>query len=306
MKYLLFDASNILYRTFYAHTNEDDDVVAGYAAHAAIITLNKYFKLFKPCKVIMCFDRKSWRKGYTASDECISQKPYKGNRRKNMTESQKIRYQSFLEHLGEFEELVKEYTSIIVMAGDGLEADDLIAGTIQTMTVKEPDSEFVIISADKDLIQLLKHDNVRLIDPATGNDRTLEDWNDDAKYFMFEKCIRGDSGDNVQSAYPRVRSTKIKKAYTDKFERTNIMMHEWTSPVDGRTFKVQDLFKENILLMDLEEQPNDIQLHIIRTVLDSMANPGEFSYFKFLGFLGKYKMKNIADRVESYVPMLSS
>ena len=306
MKYLLFDASNILYRTFYAHTNEDEKVIAGMAAHAAIITLNKYFRLHSPDKVVLCFDRSSWRKEYTASDECISQKPYKGNRRQNQTASQKARYEAFLEHLEEFETLVREYTSMIALAGKGLEADDLIAGTIQVVGVQETDAEFIIISADKDLIQLLKHRNVRLIDPASGNDRTLEDWNNDPKYFMFEKCIRGDAGDNVQSAYPRIRKTRIEKAYEDKYELTNIMEHTWKHPTNDIEFTVKDLYKENILLMDLEEQPTDIQLRIVKSVLEGFNNPGSFSYFDFLRFLGKYDMENIAKRVESYVPMLSA
>lgn len=305
MKYLLFDASNILYRTFYAHVGEDDTVIAGLAAQAAIITLNKYFKIYSPDKVIMCFDRRSWRKDYTASEQCISGKPYKGHRRKDQTEKQRIKYENFLNHLSEFEDMVKNYTSIIVLAKDGLESDDLIAGVIQVVAVQEPESEFVIISADKDFIQLLKHANVRLIDPATGNDRTLEEWNNDAHYFMFEKCIRGDATDNVQSAYPRIRKTRIKKAYEDDYEKTNIMMTKWSNQ-EEKEFLVKDLFEENKILMDLEAQPDNIQLEIIKTVMHGMKNPGEFSYFKFLGYLGKYKMKRLAEHVEIYVPLLSS
>ena len=102
MKYLVFDITNILYRTFYAHTTEDDITVAGLAANSALVTINKYYKQYVPHKIIMCFDRYSWRKDYTASDKCISGKPYKGNRRQNMTPSQKARYELFLKHVDEF------------------------------------------------------------------------------------------------------------------------------------------------------------------------------------------------------------
>ena len=88
MRYLLFDAGNILYRTFYAHKGEDDITVAGLAANTALLTLNKYFKLYKPDKVVMAFNRHSWRKDYTAEGNCISVKPYKGNRRLNMTKKE--------------------------------------------------------------------------------------------------------------------------------------------------------------------------------------------------------------------------
>ena len=185
-----------------------------------------------------------------------------------------------------------------------MEADDLAAGVIQTVSITDPDAQFIVVSADKDLIQLLRHDNVRLIDPATGNDRTLDDWNHDADLFMFEKCIRGDGGDNVQSARPRIRKTRIWKAYEDDFERANLMEETWTNQ-DGKEFKVKDLYKENILLMDLEEQPEDIQLRMIQTVIDGLENPGEYSFFHFMRFVGKYELKRISEQIENFTPMFS-
>lgn len=309
MKYLVFDAGNILYRTFYVHKNEDDMTVAGMAALTALLTINKYFKLHKPCKIIMAFDRHSWRKDYTAGGQCITPKGYKANRRQDMTPKEEERYQLFLDHVEEFENLIREHTSIMVMADDGLEADDVIAGVCQTLSVTEDDSEIIIVSQDKDLIQLLRHPNVTLVDPATGKNRTLADWDGDADLFMFEKCIRGDAGDNVQSAYPRIRSTRIRKAYEDDFEKANVMEHEWELPIgngDTKKVKVKDLFKENALLMDLTAQPDDIQKKMVMSVLTGIKNPGQFEYFSFLRFLGKYEMKRIAENVESFVPMLSA
>jgi 5'-3' exonuclease len=309
MKYLIFDAGNILYRTFYVHKSEDDITITGMAVNTAFLTINKYFKMHKPCKVVMAFDRSSWRKQYTASNECISTKPYKGNRRQNMTPSEEARYKLFLEHVAEFENLLREHTSISVIADEGLEADDVIAGLCQTLSVTEPESEKIIVSQDKDLIQLLRYDNVRLIDPATGDDRSLSDWNGDPDLFMFEKCIRGDAGDNVQSAYPRIRKTRILKAYEDDYEKTNVMEHEWDLPLgDGqvKTVVVKDLFKENVLLMDLSAQPVDIQKRMVTAVLHGLRNTGQFEYFSFLRFIGKYEMKRLAENIESYIPMLSS
>lgn len=302
-RYIVFDITNLLYRTFFAHKGEDDITLAGLASHGALITLNKYFREFKADKVVMCFDRSSWRKEYTASAECLSQKPYKGNRRQKMTPKDKQKYELFLKHLAEFEIMMRDHTSVITLAGEGLEADDLVAGVCQIYTMDE-DVEIIIISGDKDMIQLLHYPGVRVVDPATGKDRTLEEWDNDAEYFLFEKCLRGDLGDNVMSAYPRVRTTAIKKAYTDELEKVNLMNHEWTN-VDGRTFKVKDLFKENQMLMDLRKQPDYIQKRVVKTVLDGFKNPGTFSYFHFMRFLGKYELKKIAEQAETFVNLLS-
>lgn len=304
MKYLVLDVTNILYRTFFAHKTEDDITVAGLASHTALVTINKYFKHYKPHKIIMCFDRSSWRKEYTASDVCISGKPYKGTRRQKMTPKEKERFELFLSHLGDFEDMIRDHTTIITLAGDGLEADDLVAGAVQTLSVTDDDAEFVIVSGDKDMIQLLRHKNTVLIDPATGKNRTLDEWGGDADLFMFEKCLRGDMGDNVQSALPRVRKTRILKAYQDEYERANLLMERWTDQT-GKEFVVRELFNENMLLMDLESQPDDIQERIVKTVLTGLNDPGTFSYFHFMKFLGKYELKKVADQAEQFVPMFS-
>ncbi len=301
-KYLVFDISNLLYRTFFAHHTEDDITIAGLATHSALIVLNKYYREHKPHKIVMAFDRSSWRKEYTASEACISKKPYKGNRRQGMTPREKIKYDQFCKHLQEFEFIIATHTSVITLASDTLGADDLVAGFVQ-MKIDEP-CHITIISGDKDLIQLLGPPNVRLVDPASGKDRTLEEWNNDAEYFLFEKCLRGDNGDNVQSAYPRLRSTRIKKCYDNEFEKANLMNESWKG-VDGTEYIVKHLYKENQLLMDLSHQPEEIRLKIISTILAALKNPGTFSYFHFMKFLGKYQLKKVAEQADQFVQMLS-
>lgn len=303
-RYLIFDITNVLYRTFYANKSDDDITLAGLASHSALTTLNKYFNQFKPHKVVMCFDRSNWRKEYTQTDECVSGKVYKGHRRKNLTPKEQAKFDLFVQHMNEFEDLVRNNTSVVVLANEGLEADDLVAGTVQTLSVQEPESEFIVVSTDKDLIQLLGFPNTRLINPADGKDRSLQDWGGDAEYFMFEKCIRGDLGDNVQSALPRCRSTRIEKAYNDPYERANLMMETWNDAT-GKTFRVKDLFEENRMLMDLQCQPREIQILNIKTVLEGLNNPGKFSLFHFMKYLGKYELKKIAEKVDNFVPMLS-
>ena len=185
MKYLVFDISNLLHRTFFAQKNEDDETIAGMATHMALTTLNKYFKQFKPHQVVMAFDRSSWRKQYTKSDACLSKKPYKGNRRKDMSPSQELKYQRFMDHLKEFEALIAEHTTIMSLAADNLEADDLIAGFAQVYS--DVDNEIIIISADSDLLQLTRHEGVRVISPATDKEQSLADFNNDPAINFYQQ-----------------------------------------------------------------------------------------------------------------------
>jgi len=301
--FICLDMSNLLHRTFFAGYkmggNTDDDTMAGLALHSAFTTLNKYFKKYSPDQVICTFDRPNWRKAYTKSDMCLSGKVYKANRRQNMTPNEENRYNKFKEHITEFEQIIRTKTSMICMAADQLEADDIMAGFVEAY----PDDRVFVISADKDLIQLLKFPNVRLIDPATDKDREC----DDVEWFMFLKCIRGDRGDNVHSAYPRVRETKVREAFDDEFKRLTMLNTKITILVKDEPVEllVGDLFEENKLLMDLYTQPAPVKRLITKTISDAMANPGKYSHFHFIKFCGQQNLLAIAKNVDQYIKMLS-
>lgn len=320
-KILMFDATNIIHRTFFAqegsakrkatkHTagglqNDGngltaDQEMAGLAHYIALATLNKYYNRFNPDKVVLTFDRSNWRKEYTKSEKCLSGAIYKGTRRQNMTDAQQDAFQRFCNHINEFEALMRDYTGIVVLSGDKLEADDLMSGVTQMF---HEIADIIIVSADQDLLQLLRYDSVTLIDPASGNARSLAEYNMDPDFFVFQKCMRGDVGDNVKSAFPRVRMTRIKEAYNDPFEYDKLMKEEWTN-ADGKKMIVGDLFKENKLLMDLHCQPDDIKERIDAAIEEGFTNVGKYDNFKFVKFCGKFGLRKVVDSLTLYQRML--
>lgn len=300
--YLLFDISNILHQTFYAQrSGESDMTLAGLASHMALTTLNKYFKLYNPTKgVVMAFDRSSWRKEYMASDLAISNKAYKGHRRQNMTASQEAKYRMFLGHLNEFEEMISNNTTIITLARESLEADDLISGFIRL----NKDSNIVLVSTDSDMLQLLQFENLTIVSPRTGKVLTLDEFDNDPLYYTFYKCVRGDQSDNIQSAFPGVRETRIRKAYSDPYEMVNLMESTWTDQ-NGVTYLVKDLYEENQLLINLTAQPGPVMELIDSTVLESMVKHKKFNLFNFMKFLSKYELENIKKGIDAYMPMMA-
>lgn len=309
-KYLIIDASNILYRTFFAHIKEALDVNIGMCHHITLSTVNKYYTNTKADEVIMVFDDYSWRKAYTADlSNCVTYKKYKGTRRKDMSPSDKAKMEQFDSHIEEFINLFRERTRVVVLHKKYLEADDLIAGFIQA----HPEDQHILVSADKDFMQLLVRNNLKIIDPMTDKERTLSEYNDDPDFFMYEKCLRGDTGDNVMSSYPRLRSNKIVESYRDPLLRTNIMQNKFkvlvNDPKGGDPFEMeyttQDVFDENVLLMDLTAQPDFIRKLIDKGIEEGLTNRGKFNYLEFLRFCGKYELHNIRDKVDLFVPMLS-
>lgn len=278
----------------------EDVQLAGLAHYIALATLNKYYNKYNPNKVVLTFDRSNWRKVYTKSPECKSGAVYKGTRRQNMTDKQQDAFKRFCDHINDFEDMVRRHTGMVVLAGDLLEADDLMGGVVDKYAHTH---DIIIVSADCDLLQFLRHDSVSLIDPATGNPRSLVEYNMDADLFLFQKCIRGDKGDNVKSAFPKVRMTRILQAYTDPFEYDKLMKEEWTD-ADGRTMVVGDLYRENRLLMDLSAQPAHIRTLIDGVVTEGFDNPGRYNNFSFVKFCGKYGLRKVADSLSLYQRML--
>lgn len=306
-KILCFDASNILYRSFYANKNIEEEHIDGLVHRQFLTTLNKYYKQLKPTKVVLTFDRPNWRKAYTKSEICVSKKIYKGNRRQDMTQKQQRMFELFMNCMGEFENLMRDHTSIITLSRDMLEADDLMAGIAEKYG--NTPNELIIVTADDDMLQLLKHDNISIVNPIAGKTSTLKDWDYDWRWFLFVKMFRGDRGDNVEKALPRIRVTKLKEAYTDDYKRNELLQQTWSRLDDNDqeiTFRVGDLYKENEMLMDLTKQPEYVKNIINDTINNGFANPGKFSMFHFLKFCGKHDLNKLADKVQDFVPMLSN
>ena len=316
---LVLDMSNILYKTFYVNSTEPDmDMLVKLAYNASFMTLNKYFRVYAPTRVVFVFDRANWRAEYTRSEECYSKRVYKGHRRQKMTPSQQAVYDVFKTFVNEFEVMIRELTTITCLAADGLEADDLIAGVCRiyggndtavdnqsTITHSIDGYKVIVVSADKDMIQLLRYDRVELIDPANGKNRTVENSGfESVDYYLYEKYIRGDRGDNVASALPRCRKTKIVEAFNDSYTHVNLMQTEWLNPEDQMVV-VGEMVNENKLLMNLTHQPDHIQQLMWETIDIEFNKPRKFDHFKFLRFLGKYELKNISRYLDNYIPMLS-
>jgi len=308
MKRLVIDTANLVFRigavynTKYSSDHSPEDNI-GLAMHMVLNSIRKVYNAHKPDEIAITFEgRSNWRKKYTASEECVSKRGYKANRVKDDSMI------AIYELMNGFEELVKHHTNFVCLSHPNLEGDDLFAGYVRKYT--ELGDEVIGLSGDRDFVQLWKYPNFTLINPEDGNPRTVESVckdTDDPIYFMFEKAIRGDSGDNVMSAFPRVRKTRIKLAMENEYELAKLMNETWsfTDPDTQASteYRVGDLFKENMLLMNLEQQPEDIRQLIVDTI--DNAERGKWSFFHFSRFCGKFNLKQIGEQSALYVPMFS-
>jgi len=325
MKYIIIDTANTFFRARHsAHRQSDLWTKLGFAVHVTLSSVNKAWREHKADHVIFCLEGRSWRKDFYAQ--------YKANRavaRAALTESEQEEDQMFWQTFDDLKKFLTDSSNCTVLQHPQLEADDLIAGWIQS----HPTDQHIIISSDSDFHQLLNN-NVKqyngvadelytiegifdrkgklVIDKKTKEPKTIPD----PKWILFEKCMRGDSTDNVFSAYPGVRTkgTKNKvgllEAYSDSgkkgFAWNNIMLQRWTDH-NGVEHRVLDDYERNRTLIDLTAQPDEIKEKIISCIKENSRTKSlPMVGAKFLKFCGKYDLVKISEQVSGYSEFLSA
>lgn len=234
--------------------------------------------------VICCDSRKYWRKEIFPY--------YKANRKKDR-EASGVDWQTMFNTLSTVREELVEYFPYKTIMVDGAEADDII-GTL----IHERHDEFekiLILSSDKDFMQLQVHNNVKQYSPVHKKFiRTA-----DPKLFLKEHIIKGDRGDGI----PNIMSNDsvFVSSGRQKPLRKNIM--EKILEANMKTPQLSDL-NENIIrnwqrnqkLVDLNYIPSEIKDQILETYDQSKNNPrsGLLNYFV------KHKLKNLTEYIGDF------
>ena len=324
MTYILVDTANTFFRARHV-INGDADIKLGMAFHITLNSIRKAWQQFNGSHVVFCLEGRSWRKDYY--------EPYKRNRQETraaMNEREQEEERVFWEAFDTFKDFVKDKTNCTVLQNPQLEADDLIAGWIQS----HPDDNHVIISTDTDFVQLIAsnvkqyngvmehvitHEGIfddkgrPVIDKKTKEPKSAPD----PEWLLFEKCMRGDTSDNVFSAYPGVRTKGTSKkvglaeAFEDRrskgFAWNNLMLQRWCDH-EGREHRVLEDYERNRRLIDLSYQPDHIKEIIAITIAETVNSNKNVSQVgvKLMKFCGLYDLKKISEQAQSYAEPLNA
>jgi len=324
MTYILVDTANTFFRARHV-INGDADIKLGMAFHITLNSIRKAWQQFEGSHVIFCLEGRSWRKDYYT--------PYKAQRaaqRAAHTEKEADEEKIFWEAFDTFKDFITDKTNCTVLQNPRLEADDLIAGWIQS----HPNDKHVIISTDTDFVQLIAP-NVTQYNGVMETTITHKGIFDDKgkpvidkktqepkpapnpEWLLFEKCMRGDTSDNVFSAYPGVRTkgTSKKVGLTEAFEDrnskgyawNNLMLQRW-SDHNGVEHRVLEDYERNRRLIDLTHQPDDIKEIITNTISTATAEQKNVSQvgIRLIKFCNLWDLKKIADQAQSYAEPLNA
>lgn len=244
---------------------------------------NQKFKSQYGELVICCDGSNCWRRDVFPL--------YKANRKKTRDESE-LDWKVIFEALHKIRDEINEYFSYRVIYNDRCEADDIIAvlceefGSEQIVGNPEP---ILILSADKDFIQLLKP-NIRQYDPIRK--KYVEHPN--PKKYLREHIIRGDAGDGIPNILSKddtfITGERQKKIYTQKVEG-------WvrSEPKDFCDDNMLRNYKRNEQLIDLSFTPAIYKNEIIES-FNKQANKEKrlFDYFV------KNRLKNLTEHINDF------
>ena len=210
---------------------------------------------------------------------------YKHARRKGRVDSA-TDWDNIFNMITEIKNEIAENFPYVMMYVEKAEADDIIATLVKH--INEP---IMIISGDKDFIQLQTKTNVKQYSPIqkkfVGEDV-------DPKIFLHEQIIKGDRSDGI----PNILSpddiflTKEKQRPINKKR-----LEEWSTadriPLGSETSKY---YERNKRLIDLSCIPEELERTIINTYRD-YKTPNRS---KLLPYFMKHKLKSLMENIGDF------
>jgi len=279
---ILVDLNQVLISNLMAQTRGNADIKPNkeMVRYMVINSLRGFNLKFKNSygKMVLCADAGNpWRRDIYPN--------YKHARRKGRVDSA-TDWDNIFNVITEIKHEIAENFPVMVLYVEKSEADDIIA-----TLVKNNNEPIMIVSGDKDFIQLQKYPNVKQYSPIQ---KTFVGEGIDPVVFLHEQIIKGDRSDGI----PNILSpddiflTKEKQRPINKKR-----LEEWSKveniPLESEIRKYYD---RNKRLIDLNCIPEDIQKSIINTY-NNYTIP---SRSKLLPYFIKYKLKSLMENIGDF------
>ena len=229
-------------------------------------------------EVVLTWDSKhSWRRDYYPE--------YKASRRKGREESD-LDWDDIFGTLNKIRNEIKENFPYKYLEVFGAEADDIIGFLCE----ENRDEKIMIISGDKDFIQLQKYPNVKQWSPITKKD--VNGFNPTT--YLKEHILRGDTSDGV----PNVLSPD--NTFTDGLRQRPLSRKKIQSWLIGGgsdwNDEVKRNFQRNSTLIDLSRTPEELK-NQIRLEYNN-APHGDRS--KLLNYFMQNKLKELTENIGEF------
>jgi len=234
--------------------------------------------------IIACDGKNNWRRQLFPH--------YKANRR-TAREQSDFDWVAIYEVLNKIRDELKTNFPYVIIHLDGAEADDIIASLVLQYGTQLNNSDtesIVIISGDKDFVQLQRFANVEQYNPITKK-MVIES---NPQKFLSDHVIKGDRGDgvpNILSDDDCFVAGKRQKKVTEKFIAS---FNENDQPE-----QVKRNYKRNQQLIDLTFIPNEIKQKTIET-FEAEKKTSPIRKSKVFNYFVSKKLKNLMEHVGEF------
>ncbi len=241
MRVLVIDGNNLVHRVYWIAKNQTRREKY-FHVYLFLACVKSYIQAYSPQKVFCVWDEKQEK---NINPRYILYPGYKQNR--NTEHAKEVHKYNFLIY-----GLLKSL-GIQNVYPHCYEADDVIS--IICNKINTDDNEFRVITADKDLCQLICK-NIEIYDPIKKDLYTHTNFKEKLKYsindFLFTKAVLGDKSDNIEG----VKGIGIKKL--QKVLLKEIQLTQEQESIVFRNLAILDL--KNVLTCDTEVQ------HVLRQI----------------------------------------
>jgi hypothetical protein len=281
------DYSQVMLATLFAnignHTNIEmsDDLIR----HMFLVSLRHNRKKFNEDygEIVICCDGKnSWRREAFAY--------YKANRRSSREKSD-LDWNELFRIMGDIREEMNQYFPYKVIQIERCEADDIIGvicheyGT-QLNTGAE---RILILSGDKDFIQLQKYANVDQYNPAM---KKFVRHKDPADY-LVEQVFKGDSGDGVPNILSPDNCLVIGERQKPMTAKKMALFKESLDNMDETT---RIRYHRNKMMIDLSETPEIYK----KQILEAYNQEKTVGRSKLFNYFIEKKLKNLMTDIQDF------
>lgn len=248
---ILVDYSGIAMGALFARGGGEEE---GLIRHFILNSLRMYNVKYREeyGRMIVCGDGGSWRKDYYPE--------YKASRKKSRDADGKD-WDSIFNTFTKVRNEISDNLPFDVIHEFGVEADDIIATLVQETQEFGKNEPVMIVSADKDFIQLHKYGNVKQYSPITR--KMVVD--EDPILYLKEHIFRGDAGDGV----PNVLSDDDTFVDEDKKQTplSKKKIQAWLDDYDNlenvMPSQAYRNYQRNKKVIDLEQIPEDVKSKIL-------------------------------------------
>ena len=267
-------------------SKRQNDVDESLVRHMVLNSLRMYRSRFgeKYGELVLCYDsKKYWRREYFPN--------YKSNRKKDR-EASGLDWNLIFETLNNIRDEIRDNFPYKVIEVEGAEADDCIA-TIVDYVSKTPTAyeKVLILSGDKDFIQLQKHNFVKQFSPVL---KKFVDGQDPHLYIR-EHILKGDRSDGVPN-FLSADDTFVNELRQKPLAKKKISTWVELEPEDFCTEEMMRNYQRNKTLIDLECIPSVLKEKIL---IDYLKSPiGDRS--KLLSYFISKRLKNLMNDIGEF------